>query len=44
MKIDLKLCGKYKLGEKLGAEAFGEVLISKNNTKDEDVAVKIENK
>ena len=43
MKMDLKLCGKYKIGEKLEAEAFEEVFTGKDNTTGEDVAVKIEN-
>ena len=41
--MDLKLCGKYKLREKQGAEAFVEVFIGKENTTGEDAAVKIEN-
>lgn len=40
--MDLKLGGKYKIGKKLGAGAFGEVYIAKDNTTGEDVAVKIE--
>ena len=42
MKMDLKFGGKYKLGKKLGAGAFGEVFIAKDNTTGEDVAIKIE--
>ena len=42
MKMDLKLGGKYKLGKKLGAGAFGDVFIAKDNSTEEDVAVKIE--
>ena len=40
--MNLNLCEKYKLGEKLGAEAFEKVFIGKDNTTGEDVAVKIE--
>ena len=42
MKMDLKLGGKYKLGKKLGAGAFGDVFIDKDNSTGEDVAFKIE--
>lgn len=42
MKLDLQLGGKYKLGKKLGAGAFGEVYIAKDNITGEEVAVKVE--
>ena len=40
--MDLKLGGKYKIGKKLGAGAFGEVYIAKDTATGEDVAVKVE--
>lgn len=42
MKDKLKLGGKYKIGRKLGAGAFGEVFVAKDNVTGEEVAVKIE--
>ena len=42
MKMDLKLGGKYRLGNKLNARVFGEVFIAKDNTTREDVTVKID--
>jgi serine/threonine protein kinase len=42
MKDKLKLGGKYKIGKKLGAGAFGEVYIAKDTSTGEEVAVKIE--
>ena len=42
MKSDLKLGGKYKIGKKLGAGAFGEVYLAKDSATGEEVAVKIE--
>jgi len=43
MKDKLKLGGKYTIGKKLGAGAFGEVFIAKDNNTGEEVAVKVEN-
>lgn len=43
MKAKLKLGGKYTIGRKLGAGAFGEVFVAKDNTTGEDVAIKLEN-
>ena len=39
--MDLELGGKFKLGKKLGAGAFGEAYIAKNNTSGEEITVKI---
>ena len=40
--MDLKLGGKFQIGKKLGAGAFGEVYIAKDTATGEDVAVKVE--
>lgn len=42
MKDKLKLGGKYTIGKKLGAGAFGEVFVAKDNSTGEEVAVKVE--
>lgn len=42
MKMDLNLGGKYKMGKKLGAGAFGEVFLAKDTATEELVAVKVE--
>lgn len=41
-KRHLKLGGKYKIGKKLGAGAFGEVYMATDNKTGEEVALKIE--
>lgn len=43
MKAKLKLGGKYTIGRKLGAGAFGEVYVAKDNATNEEVAIKVEN-
>jgi serine/threonine protein kinase len=40
--MDLKLNGKYKIGKKLGAGAFGEVFVAKETATGDEVAVKVE--
>ena len=42
MKKNLKLGGKYKIGKKLGAGAFGEVYMAKEISSGKEVAVKLE--
>ena len=42
MKAKLKLGGKYKIGKKLGAGAFGEVFMAQDISNGELVAVKVE--
>ena len=39
--MDLELRGKFKLGKKLGAGAFGEAYIAKDNTSGEEIAVRV---
>ena len=39
--MDLELGGKLKLGKKLGAGVFRKAYIAKNNTSEEEIAVKI---
>ena len=41
--MDLELGRKFKLGKKLGAGAFGEAYIAKDDTSGEEITVKIKN-
>ena len=40
--IELRVCGRYKLGPKIGVGSFGSIYLAKNVQSDTDVAIKIE--
>jgi serine/threonine protein kinase len=40
--IELRVCGRYKLGPKIGVGSFGSIYLAKNVQSNSDVAIKIE--
>lgn len=40
--IELRVCGRYKLGPKIGVGSFGSIYLAKNVQSNNDVAIKIE--
>ncbi|CAD8208806.1 unnamed protein product [Paramecium octaurelia] len=40
--IELRVCGRYKLGPKIGVGSFGQIYLAKNVQSNQDVAIKIE--
>lgn len=40
--IELRVCGRYKLGPKIGVGTYGSIYLAKNVQSNNDVAIKIE--
>ena len=40
--VELRVCGRYRLGSKIGVGAFGVVYKGKNVQANQDVAIKME--
>jgi len=40
--IEVRVCGRYKLGQRLGTGSFGSIYLAKNVQTNTEVAVKME--